>query len=234
MAVTMKQTGWGEIAITGVDLSIATWAEWNVAINEVASWLQFSKIATAYSKQEVAAGSLGRNNPAYTRWKIKKGWDRKRGHKTNFTQNTLRSRRLWNVRTGPNWARIVFDEAKFHSIVDYIVHYENMPNKVPGQRILQVNGAWVRQAQDRLRAWEARQRAKPINQKIAAPNAGLARALAAQRAALSGAARRRIGGLIGRAVQGFREPVAPTPIKSDFKFVNNLAKEAAKLLKQSK
>lgn len=133
---------------TGLDVRYMTEAEWNRELGKAGRNLQ-SRVARSFAGERVAGSSqLKANDPAYTARKVRQGYDRRRGHRTNNLQRVLNTARLFMVRTqrqdaNTMAARITMEEGMLRNLVPYAEYYEE--KKVSRAGILALAASWVRE-----------------------------------------------------------------------------------------
>lgn len=146
MAVKYTLVGPFAVLVSGLSTAGLPRARWVEALTVMGEALQ-DEIADSFAKERVAGSSqLKRNDPSYTARKIKQGYDARRGHRTNTLQSLLRSSAsTLFVIQGPyknGNARIIFKEARLHSIVPYAEYYEE--KKVTRAGILEIARSWLK------------------------------------------------------------------------------------------
>lgn len=160
MPVRLTLVGQTRVKVDGIASSPIPASVWKRRLEKSGFDLQ-GKVADSFAAQKVAGSRALKRNTSfvgktpYDAWKVKQGFDGRRGHKTRFLQNTLNTATLYYVRVYKVSAEIVMTEARLHATVPYAEYYEEA--KVQGGQILALARSWVAAEEAKLRAWEAQE-----------------------------------------------------------------------------
>lgn len=143
-----------QVEIIGLDFRAAPRTQWRRALDDFGRMLQ-TLIAKEFADEKVAGQHLRRNSPAYNAWKRKKGFDPRKGHKTNALQRALAGRRLYTINfVAGGRAFVTFIESRLYTSIDYAQYYA--ASKVQGGKILAVSKRQVDRAAMQLEAFAVR------------------------------------------------------------------------------
>jgi hypothetical protein len=137
-----------------MDFRAASRTRWRQELDDLGRMLQ-ALIAREFANEKVAGQHLKRNSPSYDAWKRRKGFDPRKGHKSNALQRALAGRRLYNINfVAGGRAFITFVESRLQSTVGYAEFYAAA--KVQGGKILAVSKRQVDRAAMSIEAFAVR------------------------------------------------------------------------------
>lgn len=140
-----------QVEVIGIDFNAAPRTRWQRELDDLGRNLQ-TLMAREFSDEKVAGQHLRRNTPEYNAWKRRKGFDPRKGHKTNALQRALAGRRLYNISfVAGGRAFITFIESRLYASVDYAQYYAAA--KVQGGKILAVSKRQVARAAKGIEAF---------------------------------------------------------------------------------
>ena len=157
-----------QVEIIGVDLRWASRQQWQRIIDKFAKDLQ-SDIGDEFGREKVAGRHLLRNKPEYTAAKIRQGYDRRKGHRTNALQRALAGNKLYNIAFSGSRVFVTFIEQRLISRIHYAEYYAD--KKTQGGAILQVSKRMVDTASKELTAFALKMQ-KKFNAKAATVGGG--------------------------------------------------------------
>lgn len=130
------------VRVTGMDTDTSGPVVWQRALNLLARELQ-TNIYGMYRRERNAQGqSFYANSAKWNARKRRKGWAPERGQQLRRIVNTLRREPMWTISQIVNGqAFITFDERRLIARWEHAYYYA--VKKVPGNRILQLDAAWL-------------------------------------------------------------------------------------------
>lgn len=171
-----------QVMLDGVDLTLASRAQWQRHIDQFAGLLQ-DDIYNEYAAERVAGRRLKRNDPDYDAGKAKQGYDTRRGHRENHIQRALGGSRLYTISFSGGRAFVTFSESRLQSRAPHAEYYAE--SKVQGGRILAFSRKQMNSVSGVLVGWVRGLEAK----RRKAATANKAKTAAALRAAGTGLTR---------------------------------------------
>lgn len=164
-----------QVEIVGINFNHAARTRWRSEIDDFGRMLQ-ALIAREFSEERVAGQALRPNQPSYTAWKAREGFDPRKGHKTNALQRALSAGRLYNITfSGGGRVFVTFIENRLFARIPYAEYYAAA--KVRHGKILAVSKRMVDDASKALMAF-ARRVERNFTQSAVAAGAGTAEASA--------------------------------------------------------
>lgn len=164
-----------QVMLVGVDLTIASRAQWQREVDRLGDALQ-EDIYNEFAAERVAGRRLRKNKPEYDAWKVRNGYDPRRGHKQGQLQRNLAGRRLFTISFTAGRIFVTFSESRLRGRVKHAEYYAE--KKVTGGKILAFTKKQLRLASARIYAWERAMQAKrkQIQKASAAKTGALLRA----------------------------------------------------------